>query len=78
MALIYQISNEIENILIMNFGQGEKFQPVDGKYPQLFDALHTFWSSFIENHSFFKDKDDLVKSIHRSMLIKARNESARV
>ena len=78
MALIYQISNEIENILLMNLGQGEKFQPFDANYLQIFDDLHTFWSLFIENHSFFKDEDNLVKSIHRSMLIKARNESPRV
>ena len=70
--------NEIENILLMILGQGEKLQPFDGDYPQLFGALHAFWSLFIENHSFFKDEDDLVKSIHRSMLIKARNESPRV
>ena len=62
----------------MNLGQGEKFQPFDEDYSQFFDTLRTFWSSLIENHSFFKDEDDLVKLIHRSMLIKARNESARV
>ena len=59
MALIYQISNEIENILLMNLGQGEKFQPFDEDYSQFFDTLRTFWSSLIENHSFFKDEDDL-------------------